>query len=235
MQEGSKYYQKEITGEEFNHYLQSDETKYGEKMFIKFFEKDDCSRGFRYKTGLNIDVNQFNPTGNCQGGGLYFTDLHNFYSWCIFGKMVAIVTIPNDARVYCEDGKAKADKISISERMIFPQFFKTIKKEMWIELIKKNDMMLQYVPIDLKTAELCEIAVKTNGFILNFVPIKLRTFQLCVIAVKNNGFALSYVPKELITRELCEVAIKQNKHALESLPNELKTAKLCEITEKQIM
>jgi len=227
MNKNSKYYLKQTTGIEFNQYLQSDETPYSEKILIKFFLNDKCLKGYHIKTGLNIDIDKFND------GEICFTNLASFDIWYIFANMVAIITIPDDAKVYCDVLKANADKILISERMTFPQFFETIKKEMWIELIKENGLMLKFVPIDLRIVELCEIAVKQNGLALEYVPINLRTKELCTSAVKKHGYALSHIPQELRTNELCEIAVKQNGLALEDIPQELRTNELCEIAVKQ--
>ena len=52
-------------------------------------------------------------------------------------------------------------------------------------------------------------AVERNGFMLKYVPEELRTKELCEIAVEKNGFALQYVPENLKTFELCEIALAQ--------------------------
>ena len=48
-----------------------------------------------------------------------------------------------------------------------------------------------------------------NGFALKYVPEDMRTYELCEIAVKNEGWALEFVPKEFKTKELCEIAVKE--------------------------
>ena len=42
--------------------------------FYRLLNKEENHRGFQYKTGLNIDTNEFNPSGSCEKGGLYFFD-----------------------------------------------------------------------------------------------------------------------------------------------------------------
>jgi len=109
----------EITGKLFNKLT-------GHKILIKFFTENDISRNFLYKTGLNKDFNIFTPHGSCKKGGLYFTQLKYFNEFMDFGPKIAFVTIPDDARVYCEDNKWKANKIIIGERMNYTDFFKSL-------------------------------------------------------------------------------------------------------------
>ena len=67
---------------------------------------------------------------------------------------------------------------------------------------------LKFVPEDLKSPELCLIAVGKNGYQLAYVPEDMRTYELCEIAVKNEGWALEFVPEEFKTLELCKYAIE---------------------------
>ena len=48
-----------------------------------------------------------------------------------------------------------------------------------------------------------------NGYALIDIPEDMRTYELCEIAVKNEGWALEFVPKEFKTKELCEIAVKE--------------------------
>ena len=66
-----------------------------------------------------------------------------------------------------------------------------------LEKVKENGYYLAYVPENLRTPEICEIAVKKDGGDLKHVPEELKTQELCKIAVENNhGWALEYVPEE---------------------------------------
>jgi hypothetical protein len=57
--------------------------------------------------------------------------------------------------------------------------------------------VLECVPEQLKTYELCLEAVKNKGYALKDVPEQFKTYKLCLEAVKNNGNALEYLPKKL--------------------------------------
>ena len=69
--------------------------------------------------------------------------------------------------------------------------------------------VLEYVPKDLRTEEVCLIAVKQNPYALEFVPEEFKTEELCELAVNDGHWALEFVPKEFKTKELCEIAVKE--------------------------
>jgi hypothetical protein len=100
-----------LNGREFN-------AKYGHHKFYKMLPRSMVSgiNDFKYQEGLNVDTNKFNPSGECEGGGIYFTDEENidFYARYGYGELVADVEIPGDSHVYIENIKYKADKIQIS-------------------------------------------------------------------------------------------------------------------------
>ena len=56
---------------------------------------------------------------------------------------------------------------------------------------------------------MCKIAVEIYGVALEFVPEELKTKELCEVAVTNDftGNALKYVPEEFKTYELCKVSL----------------------------
>jgi len=99
-------------------------------MFIKIFNRDDCHHGFQFHDGLNVDTVPFNPNGTCQPGGLYFTTKKHVCEFLDFGSFVREVTVPDDAIVYHEDRKSKADRLFLHERRSLAE------AETWDWLIK---------------------------------------------------------------------------------------------------
>lgn len=162
--------------------------------YYKLTNSDECHHGFQYKTGLNIDTIPFNPTGQCSPGGLYFASevqLINHMAWGLgTAKYIRKVTFPDDARIYVEDGKYKADKIILDERNIFTH--------------DPNNYM------NYNSDEVCKIAVAHNGLLLKYVPN--QTDEICKIAVAQHGCALQFVKKQ--TYELCKLAVMQTSWAL---------------------
>lgn len=93
---------------------------YGTKFF-KFLNNTNTHNNFKYKIGLNVDVVPFNPNGNCETGGLYFTDINNIFYFYDYGNKIACIKILDDSRVYIENFskngivKFKTDKFIITE------------------------------------------------------------------------------------------------------------------------
>ena len=98
--------------------------------------------------------------------------------------------------------------------------------------VKSHGFALAYVPKELRTPELCELAIKGvlgQGGNLQFAPYELRTQELCEIAVKDKGYALEHVPEELKTLEMCEYAVSRDGYNLEFVPNEFRTFQICDV------
>ena len=217
------------SGKEFNGLCKN-------KKFYKFLNDNSTHNNFQYKLGLNIDSEPFNPDSECSKGGLYFCEESECYRfWDSFGKHLAIVEIPDDAKVYVEQGKFKADKIILTKTMDFDD----VADELWISMLEKNldafkfmknpsyevckyaigknYKLIRYVdgPLSLMTEELCALAVKQNGLVLKHVLGQFKTDYVCTLAVKQNGLALRYVHEDKQTYEMCFLAVKQNILALQ--------------------
>jgi len=100
-----------ISGREFNRLYR------GVKLY-KFTNLSENHNGFQFKTGLNIDTVPFNPTGNCEPGGIYFTEAKFANMWKFIHTYCRDVTIPDDAQVYAEYMKFKADKLILGPRRL---------------------------------------------------------------------------------------------------------------------
>jgi hypothetical protein len=83
------------------------------------------------------------------------------------------------------------------------------------------------VPENLKTPEICLIAVNNDGTSLKLVPEHLRTPEMCLIAVQKNGFTIQCVPKEHMTEALCIEAVNKYGRALKYVPEQFKTEAVC--------
>src|SRR5579872_4112143 len=183
-----KFIQKEISGIKFNEL-------FNDITFVKLTNQDENHNGFKFHDGLNIDKLQFNPIGTCLPGGIYFTDIKLAWNWIHYDNKnmtyMRKVTIPNDARVYIEEDKFKADKIILSPREV-------IDDEIFIEAVKHNGCMLRYVSESSKTVDLYTIAVKQNGYAIQYIPLEIRNQynELPMLAIRQNGYALKYIHLE---------------------------------------
>ena len=85
----------------------------------KITNKNEEHYGLQYHDGLNIDPVPFNPSGNCEPGGIYYAN-KDILAFLSYGCWLRKVTIPDDAQVYENPGtpkKYKADKVILGERI----------------------------------------------------------------------------------------------------------------------
>ena len=209
-------YNQVLTGQQCNQ-------QYPEKLFVKLTNELENHNGYQFKTGLNIDPIPFNPCGTCQPGGIYFCLLEKIHIWLNYNgdPMIycRLVTIPDDALVYVEENKFKADRMILSDRQKISDLEQWKDPVFCLEAVKQDNSVLKYVKE--QTPELCLEAVRRNGWALEHV--KQQTPELCLEAVKEHGYALHYVLEQ--TPELCLEAVKENGFALQFV--EEQTPELC--------
>jgi len=96
--------------------------------YYKILNEEENHRGLQYKTGLNIDPVEFNPSGDCEPGGIYFAS-KDILAFLSYGPWIRKVTLPKDAKVYKSPRileKWKADKVILGKR--YKIAAKTIQK-----------------------------------------------------------------------------------------------------------
>jgi len=87
--------------------------------------------------------------------------------------------------------------------------------------IEFDGHMLEYVPPEFRSLELCRSAVRKHGAALQFVPNELKIPEICELAVSQSGYALRYIPEALRTVDLCEIAVQTYGKALWEIPADL--------------
>lgn len=88
--------------------------------------------------------------------------------------------------------------------------------------------VLEFVPHELKTRELCETAIKSNGYGLEHVPEEYMSYDLCLTAVRKYGRALEKVPERFRTDEMYNTAVRCYPLAIRWVPQDRITAEMCE-------
>jgi len=86
--------------------------------FYKITNKGENHNDLQYKTGLNVDVLPWNPEGDCEPGGIYFSR-EDILAFVDYGPWIRRVTIPSDVEIYenpREPKKWKAHKVILGER-----------------------------------------------------------------------------------------------------------------------
>lgn len=199
-----------------------------DKTFYKFLNDNLIHYDFEYALGLNTDIIKFNPIRECSEGGLYFCEESEAYRfWESCGTKVAIVKIPDDALVYIEQYKFKADKIILTDIMDFDE----APDKLWISIFDEEKDINVFKYIRNQTPDMCNIVV--NGFGENLQYVNNQTEELCTLAIKQDGLNLDYVDDKFITDELCTSAVQNNGLALQYVPSKLKTHEICSLAIRQ--
>jgi hypothetical protein len=197
--------------------------------YVKILHESMKHKGFKYQLGLNTDHIPFNPFGSCGPGGLYFTDLANFYKFLDHGTLIADVEVPEDVEIYADpDGdKWKSPSIIISNVRSIKDLPQWKDLAFWVGAVQQDGYALEFVPDEFKTEVICLAAVRQKGFSLRYVPDRLETAEICLDAVQQNGYALQYVFDDLKTEEICLAAVRQNASAIYYIPDNLRAKVFC--------
>lgn len=204
--------------------------KFKDIKFIKLTNKSEIHNGYHFKTGLNIDTLDFNPCDQCQPGGLYFCTLEYLPKWLNYsGKImhyVRFVTIPDEALIYQEVDKFKANQLILSERQTIESLDIWRDQQYCLSAINLTYKSLYY--IHNQTEEMCRIALRQDHrsipyihsqtdlicleiaelYPLSLGSIKYQTFDVCAIAIKKISYAFNLITQP--TPAVCLFAVQQN-------------------------
>ena len=100
--------------------------------------------------------------------------------------------------------------------------------------IAHSPLLLQVMPDDLVTYELCKKAVGGVYTAIEFVPKEYFTEELICLALRQNGTALRWVPNEYRSPKICKIAVLEDGEALKWVPDHLKTMELCREALKKV-
>src|SRR5579872_2235440 len=84
--------------------------------FVKLTNKFECHNTYHFNDGLNIDTLTFDTSHDCCPGGIYFIKEEEIHKWIYYSENSGLmmymrkVIVPDDAKVYIEDDKFKADR-----------------------------------------------------------------------------------------------------------------------------
>lgn len=199
--------------------------------FYKFLNDEKNHHGFQYKMGENVDTLEFNPSGSCDPGGLYFTDEKRIISFLDFGPHLACITLLPDAKFYIDPhgNKYKTNKFQID--FIFENFIDVAKLntyaiprsitdirliDYWLSVLDKtlSDDTIKYfqkiqsIHPEVKHALLtCPPLVnKTQPPVVAVAPVvanlPLHTFNLCRLAVLKDPQNIHLIKDEAIKQQI---------------------------------
>ena len=187
-----------LTGKEFN-------ALHADKRFYKVLNDSRCHYDFTYTEGLNVDTQSFNPSGTCGSGGLYFCEEEHLPLYLyLYGSNCATVFIPEDALVYKEDTKYKANQLILHNiQPIITELPLWLDANFVKKMVQQNGHAIQY--IKEPSEEVRRLAVQQNGFAIMFV--KEPTEEMCRLAVQQNGDAIHFVKEPFCSQLKIELNI----------------------------
>lgn len=167
--------------------------------FCKMLNNELCHFGFQYQIGLNIDTVEFNPSGICETGGLYFTTDDHIASFYGHGLNYATVKLCEDAMFYIDPlGQSfKTTKFIIVD---YEQ-----KYDHCVEAVKQNPWNIRFVIS--QTEDLCKYAICTNPWILKFVNNECKTNNVCLLALILNNRTAEHMSTEMYKKALLEIDV----------------------------
>ena len=191
-----------LTGKEFN-------SMHSDKKFYKVLNDSLCHFGFTYAAGLNVDTQLFNPSSTCSAGGLYFCEEEHLHLYLFsYGYICATVSIPDDALVYKEDTKYKANQL------ILHNIQHISKLPLWWDANFVKKMVQQYgcaiEYIKEPSEEVRRLAVQQYGYVIMY--IKEPSEEVRRLAVQQNGCAIQFIEEP--SEEECRLAVQQNGNAI---------------------
>ena len=117
------------------------------------------------KIGLNIDKDRFNPTK------LVFCDESHCHHHYKYQNKIALIEIPNTARIYIEKNFFRASRYIVKSITDYEK----MSDDFWIKIIKYDGLALRN--IKNQTDEICKLAVQQNDYALEYV--KNQTNEIC--------------------------------------------------------
>lgn len=119
--------------------------------------------------------------------------------WHVCGKLpyrkIAVIEIPDDARVYVEKDKFKADRLIVKEILKF----KDVDDDFWLKISYHHACAFEYV--QNQNEEICKLAIQHVKYnVSGDLLYELKTF-----AVKQNGETLDCM--YFYDDDLCTLAV----------------------------
>lgn len=191
-------------------------------QLFKLTNEEEIHNGFQFKDGLNIDTVSFNPQGECQPGGIYFTDIDNLPTWTNYKntdmKYARKVLLLDESVIYIEKGKYKANEIFLEERIDLADLPCWSDEEFCIKAASMSDLSVKY--IKNPTDKIKIIALDEYPFLINDIldsPTISEDLQLNIIDI-DGYFLKNLLMKGVHVSEKVQLAaVRKTGYAIEYL------------------
>ena len=90
---------------------------------------------------------------------------------------------------------------------------------LWNEAVQSDPEVLEYVPDQFVTQEMCNEAAQSDPWVLEHVPDQYKTQKMCNEAVQSNPEMLEHVSDQYKTQKMCNEAVQSDPWVLEHVPD----------------
>ena len=210
-------------------------SKFPKGVFVKVLNFKEKHNGFQYTDGKNEDDLPFNSSGQCEPGGLYFTEKNLIFDYLSYGDHIRIIKILPDSKIYIESGKYKANKLELGKSYKFSEFFETFfTKEELLNMLEYDYRIIKYFSKKSITPEIIKFLVNLDSIDkFNIIPEFILTTEMLISCIEKNHKYVKYIPENLLSKELYKCFITKDYRTIIFIPNKFLTITECFI--KQIL
>jgi hypothetical protein len=182
------------------------------KTYYKLTSQSLKNRDFKFKEGLNILKDDFDPEGDCTKGGFYFCSLENIGEWLFMypNGFIFEVCVPKEAQVIVQNKKFKTNQLILNNSLIVGEFIK--KHNIEKQIIHCCSMNICFVE---QTDELCMLAINKNPSTIRL--IKNASEVVCLEAVKKDGYAIKHIKNP--SENICMQAVISHPYSCQHIKN----------------
>lgn len=126
---------------------------------------------------------------------------------------IAVSGSPSNAAYVKKPTRQQIDLMLNIDPMCIKHIQSGIRKTDWVKCLKKNPLLMRYIPRTVLTKDLCLVAGIADYSVIRHMPPHLIDTDLAKKFVINNGAAIQYLSPDIITDEIKILAIEQDYRA----------------------
>jgi hypothetical protein len=164
--------------------------------FYKVLRNNLVHRGFRYKLGLNVDIQEFNPEGSGESGGLYYTDLEHIADFLSFGNLIAEVEPVGQIYVDPAGDRWKTDKLIIKNITPFYEWVSKQSEEVQLAAVNHDSDNFLYISNPSEKVRLA--AVQSYGALIHYIDNPSEEVQMAAIGRNEDNIRFIKNPSKAV-------------------------------------
>jgi len=176
----------------------------------KLIRTDMIHYDHKYTIGFN-KVKKFKPYGTCSEGGFYFADESDIYNFLSYGDYFAKVTIPDNTRVYIENGKIKVESFYLDGLESIKTHINASPDP--LVYIKQDSKLIRFV--DKPSIKVQNEAIKQDPWNIIYISNPDKEVQKKVVS--SDGYLIRYI--EDPDEEIQLIAVREKEEYIKYIKN----------------